>query len=52
MRSVVIGVLCAVASVFGGEFKTEVLVEGMERPMEVEVAADGRVFFIELGGIV
>ncbi|MEX2215535.1 MAG: PQQ-dependent sugar dehydrogenase [Phycisphaeraceae bacterium] len=31
-------------------FEIEVLATGMPQPMEVEVAPDGRVFFIELGG--
>lgn len=31
-------------------FKAEVLAQGMPRPMELEVAEDGRIFFNELGG--
>jgi len=31
-------------------FKTETLVQGMEQPMEIEVAPDGRVFYNEIGG--
>ncbi len=31
-------------------YSVEVLAEGMAQPMELEVAPDGRVFFIEIGG--
>jgi len=31
-------------------YKTEVLATGMPQPMELEVAPDGRIFFVEIGG--
>jgi cytochrome c len=31
-------------------YKVEVLAEGMAQPMELEVAPDGRIFFVEIGG--
>jgi cytochrome c len=31
-------------------FKVETLAEGMSQPMEMEIAADGRIFFNEIGG--
>jgi cytochrome c len=33
-------------------YKVEVLVEGMPQPMELELAPDGRIFFIEIAGSV
>ena len=32
-------------------FKVETLVEGMPQPMQLQIADDGRVFFIEIGGL-
>lgn len=57
-REVVVAslVVCAVSSsssvaaVDPSRFVAEVLAEGMPRPLEVEAAPDGRVFWIELGG--
>ena len=31
-------------------YKVEVLATGMPQPMELELAADGRIFFIEIAG--
>ena len=33
-----------------GRYKAETLVEGITQPMELELAPDGRIFFIEIAG--
>lgn len=56
-RCVVLGLMMSLATVFQAsgstnEFRKVVLAKGLNDPMELSVAADGRVFFVERGGTV